>query len=164
MAANERGHQHSDSALGIQRSDLTALTLLSSLPPRLVRVLRHYTEHSTAAETCQSTVTALPCSPLRTTVSQHPATGRCSLKYSTGYWPMLIGVEYVRDLTTVLPRAGMVLLDGTTVARLRLLRTHKHGRCAVFIRSYIALGYNIVPTCIYVKQRLTRIPTCIYVK
>jgi hypothetical protein len=146
VAANERGHQDSDSALGIQRSDLTALTLLSSLPPRLFRVLRHYTEHSTAAETCQSTITALPCSPLRTAIAQHPAIGRCSQKYSIGYWPMLIGFEYVRDLTTVLPRAGMVLLDGTTVARRRLLRTHKHGPCAVFIRSYIALGYNIVPT------------------
>jgi hypothetical protein len=45
--ANKRGHQDQDSALGIQSPDLTDLTLLRVLPPRLVRVLRLYTGHST---------------------------------------------------------------------------------------------------------------------
>jgi hypothetical protein len=142
--------------LCIERSDLTALTLLSSLPPRLVRVLRLYTDHSTAAEICQS-IPALHLYSTTVLATAHytraaPGHRPISVEYSTGYWPMLIGVEYVRDLAILLTRASRVLLDGTTVAMRRLLRTHKHGRCAVFIRSYIALGYNIVPTGIYVKE------------
>ena len=77
----------SDSGLGIQRSDLTDLTLLSLLPPRLVRALRLYTDHSTAAETCQSFQL---CTDYSTAVL---ATAHY-LRAAPGYWPQLTGVEY----------------------------------------------------------------------
>jgi hypothetical protein len=150
----------------IQHSASSAQTWLllrcSLLPPRLVRALRLYTDHSTAAETCQSfpALHRYSTTVLATAHYTRAAPGHrpmlTGVRYRpqiicTGYWPMLIGVEYVRDVTTLLPRASRVRLDGITVARRRLLRTHKHGRCAVFIRRYIAFGYNTVPTCIYVK-------------